>query len=238
MKKYIKYSLLTIGILLIIGLSGFYIWTQQTYEPSGKLQELVGEVEQEDGWVVYEPEDRTKGGVVLYPGAKVEPEAYSYLAQQLSDQGYVVGIPHVALNLAFTGIGKSEELMERYPSVEKWYVGGHSLGGVAAASYAHENLHKVDGLFFLGSYPAGGDDFSKEDLPVLSIYAEKDGLTSLEDIEKSKSLLPENAVFYEVTGGNHAQFGMYGPQKGDNKAELPAKEQQDQIIQAMIDWIQ
>ncbi|WP_433747708.1 alpha/beta hydrolase [Falsibacillus pallidus] len=236
MKKILKYSLVTIGILLVAALGGFYVWTQQTYEPSGKLKELVGKVEPEDGWVIYEPKESAKAGIVLYPGAKVEPEAYGYLAQQLSEKGYVVGIPHVPLNLAFTGVGKAEEVMKRYPSVKKWYVGGHSLGGVAAASFAHDNLDEIAGLFFLGSYPSGGDDFSKVNLPVLSIYAENDGLTSHKDIEKSKSLLPDDAVFYEIKGGNHAQFGMYGPQKGDNKAELPVKKQQDQIVDALVSW--
>ncbi|MFL8937318.1 alpha/beta hydrolase [Rossellomorea oryzaecorticis] len=236
MKKYLKYTFLAIGLLLLAVLAGFYVWTQQTYEPSAKLVELVDEVEAEDGWVVYEPEGTSKAGIVLYPGAKVEPEAYAYLAQQWSEEGYVVGIPHVPLNLAFTGVGKAEEMMERYPSVEKWYVGGHSLGGVAAASFAHDNLDEVAGLFFLGSYPGGGDDFSEKDLPVLSIFAENDGLTSSENIEQSKALLPDDAVFYEIDGGNHAQFGMYGPQKGDNKAELPVKEQQDQIVDAFVAW--
>jgi dienelactone hydrolase len=236
MKKYVKYTLITIGVLLLTVLAGFYVWTQQTYEPSGELKKLVDDVETEDGWVVYEPEGTSKTGIVLYPGAKVEPEAYAYFAQRLSEEGYVVGIPQVPLNLAFTGLGKAQEMMERYPSVEKWYVGGHSLGGVAAASFAHDNQDEVDGLFFLGSYPAGGDDFSKKDLPVLSIFAENDGLTSFENIEDSKALLPEDTIFYEIKGGNHAQFGMYGPQKGDNKAELPAKEQQDQIVDAFVTW--
>ncbi len=236
MKKYLKYTFLAIGLLLLAVLAGFYVWTQQTYEPSAKLVELVDEVKADDGWVVYEPEGTSKAGIVLYPGAKVEPEAYAYLAQQWSEAGYIVGIPHMPLNLAFTGVGKAEEMMKRYPSVEKWYVGGHSLGGVAAASFAHDNLDEVDGLFFLGSYPGGGDDFSKKDLPVLSIFAENDGLTSSENIEESKALLPDDAVFYEIDGGNHAQFGMYGPQKGDNKAELPVKEQQDQIVDAFVTW--
>lgn len=238
MKKFIKYSLLTIGALLIVGLSGFYIWTQQTYEPSDELTNLVGEVKKEDGWVIYEPEEWNEaGGVILYPGAKVEPEAYSYLGQQLSQQGYVVGVPDVSLNLAFTNINKAKEMMERYPSANKWYIGGHSLGGVAAASFAHNHLKKVDGLFFFASYPAGGDDFSEKDLPILSIYAENDGLTSAEDIEESKRILPEDTVFYEINGGNHGQFGMYGPQKGDKKAEISAQDQQDLIVDALVNWI-
>ena len=33
---------------------------------------------------------------------------------------------------------------------------------------------------------------------------------------------------YEIQGGNHAQFGNYGPQKGDLPATITAEEQQEQ----------
>ncbi|MBO9130790.1 alpha/beta hydrolase [Bacillus sp. 165] len=238
MKKFIKYGLLSVAALVIITFLGFYIWAQQTYKPTKQLTSLVGEVKIEDGWVIYEPKESKKTGVILYPGAKVEPEAYSYIAQQLSKQGYYVGIPEVTLNLAITSINKAEEMMEKYPSVEKWYVGGHSLGGVSAGSFAYDNLDMVDGLFFLGSYPMNSNDFSETHLPILSIYAERDGLTTLGDIEDSESLLSDETVLYEIKGGNHAQFGIYGPQKGDNEAEISVKDQQDIIVDVLLKWLQ
>jgi len=36
-----------------------------------------------------------------------------------------------------------------------------------------------------------------------------------------------------IEGGNHAQFGNYGVQKGDGKATVTAEEQQDRAIQAI-----
>ncbi|WP_249292207.1 alpha/beta hydrolase [Metabacillus flavus] len=57
-------------------------------------------------------------------------------------------------------------------------------------------------------------------------FASKDGLTSLKDIENS-----------EIQGGNHAQFGLYEKQKGDNPADIPAEQQQKQVIQYMENWI-
>lgn len=238
MRKFIKYGLISVAALIIFAFIGIYIWAQQTYEPTNQLKNLVGEVELEEGWVIYEPQESKKTGVILYPGARVEPEAYSYIAQQLSKQGYYVGIPEVNLNIAITNINKAEEMMEQYPSIEKWYIGGHSLGGVTAASFAHANLDMVDGLFFLASYPRSANDFSETDLPTLSIYAEKDGLTTLSDIEDSKRVLSDETVFYEIKGGNHAKFGMYGPQKGDNEVEMPVKEQQDIIVDVLDKWLQ
>ena len=45
----------------------------------------------------------------------------------------------------------------------------------------------------------------------------------------------ENVV--EIEGGNHAQFGNYGPQKGDLPATISAEEQQAQAVDAITDFI-
>ena len=41
----------------------------------------------------------------------------------------------------------------------------------------------------------------------------------------------ENTV--EIQGGNHAQFGNYGPQKGDLPATISAEKQQEQTVEAI-----
>ena len=45
----------------------------------------------------------------------------------------------------------------------------------------------------------------------------------------------ENVV--EIEGGNHAQFGNYGPQKGDLPATISAEEQQTQTVEAISNFI-
>ena len=45
----------------------------------------------------------------------------------------------------------------------------------------------------------------------------------------------ENVV--EIEGGNHAQFGNYGPQKGDLPATISAEEQQAQTVEAISNFI-
>lgn len=239
MKKFLKISLSTLLIIGIAGFTGFYIWSQQTYEASGELSAYVDmdEVGLEDNWLIFEPSERTKSGIILYPGAKVEPEAYSYYAQVLAENGYSVIIPKVNLNFAIFDINQAELIMEAFSDIENWFVGGHSLGGVAAASYAYDNLDNVEGIIFLGSYPSNSSNFSETDLPILSLYAENDGLTTIEKINETKHLLSSETTLYEVTGGNHAQFGMYGTQKGDGVATISAKEQQDQIVQETIQWL-
>lgn len=239
--KVIKIVLLSLAGLLLISLAGFYIWSQQTYSASAEMIELVGEenIQQEQDWLIFTPEQgmAESAGLILYPGAKVEPEAYSYLGKGLAERGYTVIIPEVLLNFAFLDVNKADEIRSAYPEIKTWYIGGHSLGGVAAASYAHGNVEQLGGIVFLGSYPADSDDFSGTDLPILSIYGEFDGLTTTDKIDSTQHLLTSNAVLQEIEGGNHAQFGMYGPQKGDQAATISAVEQQDFIIDTIANWL-
>ena len=41
-----------------------------------------------------------------------------------------------------------------------------------------------------------------------------------------------------IEGGNHAQFGSYGLQKGDGEAALTAEEQQDRTLRAISGYLQ
>ena len=57
---------------------------------------------------------------------------------------------------------------------------------------------------------------------------------NLEKITQSKDLLPASTTFVEIDGGNHAQFGSYGEQSGDNPAEISADEQTNIAADASI----
>ncbi|WLR47390.1 alpha/beta hydrolase [Halobacillus litoralis] len=238
MKKWLKYIVLGLLDLISVGVLFFFIWTQQTYEPSEEMTRLVEESHKTDGWVVHEPGGKAKAGIILYPGAKVEPEAYSYLAQQLANSGYVTGVPDVTLNLPIISTNKANELMDRYPDVEAWYVGGHSLGGVAAASFVKEHTEETEGLILLASYPTEGSSFADTETPILSIYAENDGLTTEAKIKETEPLLSTDTTLHKIEKGNHAQFGMYGPQKGDQPAQIPAKTQQEIIANTIYKWLE
>ncbi|MBM7839148.1 hypothetical protein JOC54_002419 [Alkalihalobacillus xiaoxiensis] len=233
-KKGLFIALGTVGALLLIGVIGIYIWTQQTYTAVEEIDQYTEQATEEGDWLVFEPGQSSQDkGFILYPGARVEPEAYSYLASMLTEKGYTVAIPSVRFNLAIADSNKADEMISASP-INSWYIGGHSLGGVAAAMYASESTEQLSGLFFLASYPS--IDLSESSLPVLSIYGENDGLTSEDDINESVNLLPEETDFFEIRGGNHAQFGMYGPQSGDNDASIEANEQQQRIAELLLEW--
>lgn len=93
------------------------------------------------------------------------------------------------------------------------------------------------GLFLLAAYPAAADDLSMRSLPVLSISASNDGLATPTKIEQNKVYLPANTRYYVVQGGNHAQFGDYGPQDKDGLATLSATAQQTETAQILLEFL-
>ncbi len=92
--------------------------------------------------------------------------------------------------------------------------------------------------FFLGSYTTDSNNLSELTIPSLSIYAEFDGLSTLDKIEKNRIYNPKSTKYVEIKGGNHAQFGMYGEQKNDLEASISPKKQQDLIIEEIINWLE
>jgi hypothetical protein len=162
-------------------------------------------------------------GFAFYPGARVPPEAYAYLGRAVAKAGYRAVILSVPLNFAVFSPGKAGEAIKAYPEVKAWVLGGHSLGGAMAASYCASRPPKVVGLVLLASYPGGGTDLSASGLQVLSVSASNDGLATPAKVNAARHLLPSDSRHVEVAGGNHAQFGEYGPQSGDGTATVPAE---------------
>ncbi|UOQ48367.1 alpha/beta hydrolase [Gracilibacillus caseinilyticus] len=153
----------------------------------------------------------------------MEPEAYSYIGHQLSEQGYLVGIPQMLFNFPILDTNKANEIIDNYSSISHWFIGG--VGRCFSSKLCLQLPQEASGLILLGAYPTEDTDFSNTQLPKLSIYAEHDDLTTLHDIKDTRNLLSKSVVFYQIDGGNHAQFGMYGPRREDRSANITVKEQ-------------
>ncbi len=138
------------------------------------------------------------------------------------------------LNLEVLSSNKADDVLAAYPEIENWVIGGHSLGGTMVAQYAHQNPGSVDGLALWASYPAEGSNLRQSGLHVTSIYGTRDGLVTQDNIDASRSLLPADTNFVAIEGGNHAQFGWYGPQEGDLPATISHAEQQLQTVVATL----
>ena len=141
------------------------------------------------------------------------------------------------LDLAILGINQSDAIMAAYPDISSWAVGGHSRGGVAAVQYAAKRAAAVDGLVLWAAYPPNSVNLSQSELAVVSILGTNDGLVSQQEIDDSRVQLPASTLFVFIEGGNHAQFGSYGPQKGDRPATISAADQRAQITKATVDLL-
>ena len=241
MKK--RYKILIVACLvLVVALSGFVIWAETPSTPMAEAYEALQSDSQvsvlQGDWLVFEPKDNNYStGFIFYPGGRVNYLAYAPYARAIAAEGYLVIVVRMPLNFAFLGANAAGEVIAAYPNVSAWAIGGHSLGGSMAAQYAHDNPGKISGLVLLASYPASNIDLSERDLSVLTIHGSNDGLVSVKEVVDSLGQLPSDTVRVEIAGGNHAQFGWYGVQSGDNVATISREQQQDQTVTSTIDLL-
>ena len=175
--------------------------------------------------------ENPSAGLIFYPGGKVEYEAYAPLMHTLAENGFLCILVHMPLNLAVFDPDAADGYREQYPEIARWYIGGHSLGGAMAASYAGKHADEFDGLILLAAYSAS--DLSGSSLTVLSLYGSNDGVLNREKYEKNKENLPADFKEEIIEGGCHAYFGSYGAQKGDGTPSITNEEQ----IQTAADFI-
>ncbi|MCE1195304.1 alpha/beta hydrolase [bacterium] len=186
-------------------------------------------------WAVFAPASGVpSAGFIFYPGGNVDWRAYAPSAREIARAGFLVVIAPMPLNLAVFDANAADSIIAAFPNIGRWAIGGHSLGGVMAARYAGRRGGKVAGLILWASYPAKSDDLSKSPLRVASISGARDGLSTPAKIAASRALLPPSTIWTVIEGGNHAQFGWYGPQKGDNEAAIAPEAQQDAIVAASV----
>jgi acetyl esterase/lipase len=222
---------------LLVG--GFVIWGET---PLGPMDEALvalqsdAKVTVETGdWFVFRPLDvQPAAGFIFYPGGRVDARSYAPMARAIAEQGYLVVITPMPLSLAVLSPGRASQVIAAFPEVHHWAIGGHSRGGVMAANFAHQNPTLIQGLALWASYPTSSDNLSAQSIKVVSIYATLDGLSTGDKIDASRPLLPANTQWVAIQGGDHAQFGWYGDQPGDNPATISRKEQQDQIVAATV----
>ena len=170
-----------------------------------------------------------KVGLVFVPGARVDPRAYAPLLVPLAKAGNLVIVLKDPFGIALTDPDHAARPMGVHTEIASWVVGGHSLGGTAAAAFADTDS-RVKGLLLWASYPAS--PLSRKDLKVMSIYGTEDGLATPAKIEEHKSYLPPDTQYVEVAGGLHAYFGDYGPQPGDGTTTVDRLTAQKQIVDA------
>jgi len=235
-----KTMLAAAGIIVLLA-GAFLVWSLTPLGPMPEAEAAVQSAVEaaSNDWLVFQPPNsQPETGFIFYPGGRVDYRSYAPLARAVADGGYLVIIVPMRLNLAVFSPDRAAQVIDAYPQIRRWAVGGHSLGGAMAARFARRSPDKVSGLVLLASYPAEFDSLAGAETSVISIYADQDGLASLDKIESSRALLPQDTRYVVIEGGNHAQFGWYGAQNGDGQAAISRAEQQSLTASAIISFLE
>lgn len=234
-----KHSLLKIIlaiVLVITAVTGvsFGIYVSDYYhadETALSLLENPGDVsmiQDRKGNYTVLPQKAGDTGIIFYPGGKVDERAYLPLLKMYAEQGITCVLLKMPFHLAVLDINGADGIQKQYPRITKWYLAGHSLGGAMAAVYIADHSADYEGLILLGAYST--KDLSDSDLKVLLIDGDQDGVINQKQVLKNQDHYPENTYVFTIAGGNHAQFGSYGVQKGDGQASISAKEQWQETV--------
>lgn len=227
MRKLKLFGIVLLSIFLI-GIGGFFIYAQFYYRAEPIALELLSNstnITTHENLTILTPDFPTDTAYIFYPGAKVEAISYLPLLSQLTDLGITCILVDMPLRFAFLNVNAAEPIFDLFPQITNWYIGGHSLGGSMASSYASSHPEKINGLILLGSYVYGSYPTTQS----LTIYG-----TFNSNLE-AYITYDDNIVIIE--GGNHAQFGNYGPQKGDPEATITNEEQQKITVQAIAEFL-
>ena len=224
-KKRVFRIILAVLVLLVFACGGYlcdYYHAEpaalEVFAPVG----VIGTETTEEGDRVFGAKDADVG-FIFYPGGKVESLAYVPLMRALTEKGVLCVLVEMPFHLAVFDMDAAEGIPQQYPEIERWYIGGHSLGGSMAAAYVSECPDAFEGLVLLGSYSTA--DLAETDLQVLSVYGSEDQVLNRENYEESKKNLPRDFEEVILEGGCHANFGMYGAQKGDGTPTMTREEQ-------------
>ena len=219
-KKRVFRIILAVLVLLVFACAA-YLCDYYHAEPEAPVG-VIGTETTEEGDRVFGAKDADVG-FIFYPGGKVESLAYVPLMRALTEKGVLCVLVEMPFHLAVFDMDAAEGIPQQYPEIERWYIGGHSLGGSMAAAYVSECPDAFEGLVLLGSYSTA--DLAETDLQVLSVYGSEDQVLNRENYEESKKNLPRDFEEVILEGGCHANFGMYGAQKGDGTPTMTREEQ-------------
>ena len=233
--------LLGLLIVAVAATLGFVLWAENPLKASPEaLAALESDsqvtVTTGDGFITFQPTNvDPETGFIFYPGGRVDYRSYAVPLHQIAAQGYQVTLLRVRLNLAFFDLNAADRVIASFPGIKYWATGGHSLGGVAAASYASTH-DQVGGLVLWASYPAD-ESLKDKDIKIISIYGTLD-MAGMGAFEEKRTLLPSDTEYVIMQGGNHSQFGDYGFQPGDNEATISRADQQQQVVDATVKFLE
>jgi len=242
MKKVLRIIAIGLIFIIVLGVLGMFIWSKTGTYPAKEialsaLKSTDGVTVRQEKKIEFIPAEATDTGLIFYPGGLVEPAAYAPILHEIADNGVLVVVTPMPFNLAIFNTGAANSVIAEYPNISRWILAGHSLGGAAAAIFAENNPAKINAIAFWDSYPPNSANLSDNKLAVLSVFGTTNGIPNTSNFDATRYLLPEDAIYIGIEGASHAQFGDYGPQKGDVKPAISLAEQHEIVTNIMLGFI-
>jgi pimeloyl-ACP methyl ester carboxylesterase len=181
-------------------------------------------------------------GFIILPGGNCDPRCYAPAAHDIAAQGFLTCIIPMPDCVAIPGYSRADRVIKDHEQIEKWVIGGHSVGGTAAGIYALQS-NNISGVVIWASFVDSSTRLDNTALKVLSVTGSLDGRATPALVKENAIYLPADTVFVEIEGGNHTQFGWIDTSPlpyltQDNAATITIEEQQQQIVQATTDFLQ
>jgi pimeloyl-ACP methyl ester carboxylesterase len=228
-------AVVVLGIVAVVWWGTHPLGPTQTAIDALTSDAAVTVTEAKDGWEFAPAGVEPSAALVYYPGGHVDARSYAPYARDVAAKGYLVVVPVMPLSLAVLSPNAAEKVVASHAGISSWAIGGHSLGGAMAGQYVAKHPGTMRGLVLLASYVPSGNDLSATDIRALTQVGTLDTVVNRENLQAGLKLLPASAVYTELPGGNHAQFGDYGPQPGDDpNPTMSADEQRRRAVEGTV----
>ncbi len=217
MKKILKRVGIVLGILCVLFVCAFGFYVGNYYKAVDKeaAQQLGVAKTEHKNYIAY-GDEQAETAFIFYPGGKVEAESYEPVLASIAQQGTLCVLVKMPFRLAVFKQNAADAVVEAYPQVKNWYIGGHSLGGAMASSYVSKHTDTFKGLILYAAYAAYE---LPDEFPVIAMYGTEDKVLNMEKYGAAKSNA-KSLTEVVIQGGNHAQFGNYGAQNKDGVATI------------------
>lgn len=225
-----KIGIVLLALVLVL-LGAFFVYVNDYYKANNRalnvLVEYSDQIETFNRLTTIYPvvEQDNEIGIIFYPGGKVESLSYLSLLAKLSDQGFTSVLVDMPFNLAVFNSDGANRAIEKHPTIDRWVLVGHSLGGAMASSYVNSNTDEIESLILLAAYP-----INDADIRTIQIVGDQDLIVNT-------SQLSDDVETYIIEGGNHAYFGDYGEQENDGEATITPSQQQQITVDIIVDFI-
>ncbi len=220
----------------------FFIWQWTTYQ-SRNLPENTFENDSKvtieisnDKISFISNSSSYKNQIIFFQGGLTDPNAYAPLCRKIAENGFTCHLIQMDWRMPQWDYKKITKLFDLKNG--DYILGGHSQGAKMASQFVYENPNLIKGLFLLGTSHPRDFDLSKRTIPIIKLYAEFDGLASVQEVMENKSKLPKSAILKEIKGGNHSQFGYLGKLLTDDSPKINLKKQQAITLDYLIEFFQ